>query len=48
VSFLALFVPFAPDQIERYWTRVKLVCGVAWLIVCAWVFFYGQRAGLLG
>jgi 4-hydroxybenzoate polyprenyltransferase len=48
VSLLALFVPFAPDQIERYWTRVKLVCGVAWLIVCAWVFFYGQRAGLLG
>jgi 4-hydroxybenzoate polyprenyltransferase len=48
VSALALFLPFAPDKIERYWTRVKLVYGVAWLMICAWVFFYGKRAGLLG
>jgi 4-hydroxybenzoate polyprenyltransferase len=43
----ALVVPFSETQIERYWTRVKLVYGVAWLLICAYVFWYGAQAGLL-
>jgi 4-hydroxybenzoate polyprenyltransferase len=38
VSLLALLVPFAGDRIARYWTRVKLVYGVAWLLICGTVF----------
>jgi len=48
VSVLALLLPFSENAIEQYWTRVKLVYGVSWLVLCAWVFWYGQRAGLLG
>lgn len=47
VSLGALIVPFSERDIERYWTRVKLVYGVAWLVICAWVFWFGARAGLL-
>jgi 4-hydroxybenzoate polyprenyltransferase len=43
ISAIALFVPFIEVNIERYWTRVKLVYGVAWLVICAWVWFYGER-----
>ena len=47
VTFGALIVPFSTDNIERYWTRVKLVYGVAWLGICAWVFWRGALAGML-
>jgi 4-hydroxybenzoate polyprenyltransferase len=47
VSAGALLIPFSESDIERYWTRVKLVYGVAWLVICAWVWWYGGRAGLL-
>jgi 4-hydroxybenzoate polyprenyltransferase len=47
VSLGALVMPFSETDIERYWTRVKLVYGVAWLVICAWVWWYGERAGLL-
>jgi 4-hydroxybenzoate polyprenyltransferase len=47
VSAAALVVPFSEASIERYWTRVKLVYGIAWLVICAWVWWYGGRAGLL-
>ena len=47
VSAIALFVPFIEANIERYWTRVKLVYGVAWLVICAWVWFHGESSGLL-
>jgi 4-hydroxybenzoate polyprenyltransferase len=47
VSAGALVVPFSETNIERYWTRVKLVYGIAWLVICAWVWWYGGRAGLL-
>jgi 4-hydroxybenzoate polyprenyltransferase len=48
VSVLALAIPFPQTNVERYWTRVKLVYGISWLMICAWVFVYGHRAGLLG
>jgi 4-hydroxybenzoate polyprenyltransferase len=47
VSAGALLVPFSETAIERYWTRVKLVYGVAWLVICAWVFWYSSLAGML-
>ena len=42
VSVLALALPFLPDNIEKYWTRVKLVYGVTWLIIVATVWFTGR------
>lgn len=47
ISAVALVLPFDPAKVERYWTRVKLTYGVAWLFTCAWVYFTGQSDGLL-
>jgi 4-hydroxybenzoate polyprenyltransferase len=47
ISTVALALPFRPDRVEQYWTRVKLVYGVAWLFTCAWVYFTGHSDGLL-
>jgi 4-hydroxybenzoate polyprenyltransferase len=46
VSAAALFVPFS-DDVARYWTRVKMVYGVTWLIICAFVFFQQHSSGLV-
>jgi 4-hydroxybenzoate polyprenyltransferase len=46
ISAAALFVPFDPNKVELYWTRVKLVYGVTWLVICATVFFMHHSAGL--
>jgi 4-hydroxybenzoate polyprenyltransferase len=46
VSVLALLVPFANDRITGYWTRVKVVYGVAWLLICATVLLGAGGAGL--
>jgi 4-hydroxybenzoate polyprenyltransferase len=47
VSLGALVIPFATGNIESYWTRVKMVYGVTWLGICAWVFWRGELAGML-
>jgi 4-hydroxybenzoate polyprenyltransferase len=47
ITALALFLPFDPQRVERYWTRVKLTYGVAWLFTCAFVYFTGHSDGLL-
>jgi 4-hydroxybenzoate polyprenyltransferase len=47
VSAAALLLPFAPDRVERYWTRVKLTYGVAWLVLCGYVYLYGHSSGVL-
>jgi 4-hydroxybenzoate polyprenyltransferase len=47
VSAAALVIPFDPNQVTRYWTRVKMVYGIAWLVICAWVFLRGGSAGLV-
>jgi 4-hydroxybenzoate polyprenyltransferase len=46
ISMGALLVPFSADAVERYWTRVKLVYGVAWLVICGFVYFAGHSGGL--
>jgi 4-hydroxybenzoate polyprenyltransferase len=43
----ALVVPFDPMQMTRYWTRVKMVYGIAWLVICGYVFFMQTSAGLV-
>jgi 4-hydroxybenzoate polyprenyltransferase len=47
ITALTLVVPFAEGRIERYWTQVKMVCGIAWLFICVWVYFKGYTAGLV-
>jgi 4-hydroxybenzoate polyprenyltransferase len=47
ISLLALVVPYSERATEQYWTRVKVVYGVSWLMLCASVFWTGQRAGWL-
>ena len=47
VTIVALLIPCDERNIEKYWTRVKLVYGIAWLMLCAWVFFEGRSAGML-
>ena len=48
VSLLAFAVPFSEAAVEAYWTRVKLIYGMSWLVICASVFVTGQRSGWLG
>lgn len=45
IMSLALWVPFA-QRAEAYWTRIKLVYGVAWLWICAVTFSTGASHGV--
>jgi 4-hydroxybenzoate polyprenyltransferase len=47
VSAVALLVPFKQNQQEAYWTRVKMIYGVSWLVICGFVYFTGQSSGLI-
>ncbi|HEX4339083.1 MAG TPA: UbiA family prenyltransferase [Polyangiaceae bacterium] len=47
ISAAALVVPFTRSDIAKYWTRVKLVYGVTWLVVCAFVFLSQRSSGLV-
>lgn len=47
ITALALLVPCDDARIERYWTRVKMVYGVAWLFIIGWLLFEPKTAGLL-
>jgi 4-hydroxybenzoate polyprenyltransferase len=47
ITALTLAIPFSEQRVERYWTLVKMVCGIAWLFICAWVYCKGHTAGLL-
>lgn len=47
ISAVSLVVPCRSERIERYWTHVKLIYGIAWLVVCGWVFFKARSAGLI-
>ena len=44
----ALFVPLGHSAVDAYWTRIKLISGVAWLCICALTFLTEQSHGLLG
>jgi len=47
VTVVAFLVPFRKDEIERYWTRIKLIYGIAWLCTCVFVYLSGHSSGLL-
>jgi 4-hydroxybenzoate polyprenyltransferase len=47
ISAGAFAVPFHADRIAQYWTRVKLVYGITWLVICATVFLSGHGSGAL-
>jgi 4-hydroxybenzoate polyprenyltransferase len=47
VTAVALMVPFLPNNLETYWTRVKLTYGVAWLVLCVTSYLNGGSTGLL-
>jgi 4-hydroxybenzoate polyprenyltransferase len=47
ISAAALVVPFRINEQAAYWTRVKLVYGISWLVICGFVYFTGQSQGLL-
>jgi len=47
ISVAALMVPFRLNQQEAYWTRVKLIYGITWLAICAFVYFNEQSSGLI-
>jgi len=46
ISAAALFLPFDAQRVEIYWTRVKMVYGVTWLVICATVYLLHHSAGL--
>jgi 4-hydroxybenzoate polyprenyltransferase len=43
----ALLVPLRGGAVDSYWTRIKLISGVAWLCICAITFLTEQSHGLL-
>lgn len=47
VSAVALVLPFSPTDVAKYWTRVKMIYGAAWLVICALIFLQGHSSGLL-
>ena len=47
VSATTLLLPFESDRVERYWTRVKMIYGVTWLLICGWAFLHHHSSGLL-
>jgi len=43
IAAAALLVPMRPGAVDTYWTRIKLISGVAWLCICALTFLSGVR-----
>jgi 4-hydroxybenzoate polyprenyltransferase len=43
----ALLVPLRDSAVDSYWTRIKLISGVAWLCICALTFLTERSHGLL-
>ena len=43
IAAAALLVPMRQDAVDTYWTRIKLISGVAWLCICALTFLSGVR-----
>jgi 4-hydroxybenzoate polyprenyltransferase len=42
----AVFLPFAPDAIERFWNRVRLMLGLGWLATLGSIYLKGETSGL--
>ena len=42
-----LVVPFRKERAAAYWNHVRLAMGLPWLLILAWIYWYGASAGLL-
>lgn len=47
ISAAALMMPFMPERQETYWTRVKVIYGIAWVVLCALTYLDGHSSGLV-
>jgi 4-hydroxybenzoate polyprenyltransferase len=47
ITAAALVVPFLRDDLEKYWTRVKMTYSLAWLAICVLTYLNGHSTGLL-
>jgi 4-hydroxybenzoate polyprenyltransferase len=47
IPLIAVALPWRRLNTSAYWTRVRVVLGVGWLAVLAWVFVTGRTDGLL-
>jgi 4-hydroxybenzoate polyprenyltransferase len=48
VMATALVIPFNKKRVEKYWTIVKFIYGIAFLLMCGFIYFDGRSSGLLG
>jgi 4-hydroxybenzoate polyprenyltransferase len=46
LGFVALLYPLREEAVERYWHRIRVTFGFAWLAACVWVYVTGRTAGL--
>ncbi len=44
---LAVLVPCRKDAVTTYWTRIRMIFGLAWLTACLSCYLYGATSGLL-
>lgn len=44
IALGTLFVPFHGRPVDTYWTRVKLISGVAWLFICVFAYYFGEAS----
>lgn len=47
VLLLGALLPFATEQAARHWNRVRLVLGIGWLALVAWIAWHGASDGFL-
>lgn len=47
IAASALLVPLRDSAVDAYWTRIKLISGVAWLCICAVTILTERSHGLL-
>lgn len=45
--FVTLLIPLNHKKVNIYWNQVRLVMGLAWLAMVAWIYWYGSTTGLL-
>ncbi len=46
IAACALFVPLRDGTAGKYWTHIKLISGIAWLCICAFVLFTQRSHGV--
>jgi len=44
---IAPFLPLRKDRADAYWNQVRLVQGLVWLAMVAWIAWQGESNGLV-